>query len=123
MGTIAEKLAYLAETKDKIREAIVATGVEVPEGTTFRGFAELITGGSGGGTGNGVRVTGLDVSSDGTYTIMFEDFTELYGIVDFDINGKPTALIDTNNATVEFSNGWPTGITLPDGHAVTIKGM
>lgn len=42
MGTTAEKLAYLNNTKTAIKDAIVAKGVEVPEGTTFRGYAEKI---------------------------------------------------------------------------------
>lgn len=44
MGTTAEKLAYLADTKTAIKDAIVAKGVEIPEGTTFRGYADLISG-------------------------------------------------------------------------------
>ena len=44
MGTTAEKLAYLEETKTAIKDAIVAKGVEVPEGTTFRQYADLISG-------------------------------------------------------------------------------
>lgn len=42
MGTTAEKLAYLNDTKTAIKDAIVAKGVEVPEGTAFRGYADLI---------------------------------------------------------------------------------
>lgn len=42
MGTTTEKLTYLQGTKDAIKDAIVAKGVEVPEGTTFRGYAEKI---------------------------------------------------------------------------------
>lgn len=42
MGTTTEKLTYLQGTKDAIKNAIVAKGVEVPEGTTFRGYAEKI---------------------------------------------------------------------------------
>ena len=44
MGTTAEKLAYLADTKTDIKNAIVAKGVDVPEGTTFREYADLISG-------------------------------------------------------------------------------
>ena len=44
MGTTAEKLAYLDATKTAIKNAIVAKGVEVPEGTTFRQYADLISG-------------------------------------------------------------------------------
>lgn len=44
MGTTAEKLAYLDATKTAIKDAIAAKGVEVPEGTTFRQYADLISG-------------------------------------------------------------------------------
>ena len=42
MGTTTEKLTYLQGTKDAIKNAIVAKGVEVPEGTTLRGYAEKV---------------------------------------------------------------------------------
>lgn len=42
MGTTADKLEYLSGTKDAIKQAIVAKGVAVPDGTTFRGYAEKI---------------------------------------------------------------------------------
>lgn len=44
MGTTAEKLAYLNDTKTVIKDAIASKGVEVPEGTTFRQYADLISG-------------------------------------------------------------------------------
>lgn len=44
MGTTADKLAYLEETKTDIKNAIVTKGVEVPDGTTFRQYANLISG-------------------------------------------------------------------------------
>lgn len=42
MGTTADKLAYLIGTKTAIKNAIVAKGVAVPDGTTFRAYAEKI---------------------------------------------------------------------------------
>lgn len=42
MGTTTEKLTYLQGTKDAIKNAIEAKGVAVPEGTTFRGYAEKV---------------------------------------------------------------------------------
>ena len=42
MGTIADKLAYLAETKEQIRQAIEGMGVSVPKTTIFRKYAEKI---------------------------------------------------------------------------------
>ena len=42
MGTIADKLAYLAESKEQIRQAIEGMGVSVPKTTIFRKYAEKI---------------------------------------------------------------------------------
>lgn len=42
MGTTADKLEYLQGTKAAIKSAIVNKGVAVPDGTTFRGYAEKI---------------------------------------------------------------------------------
>lgn len=42
MGTTADKLEYLQGTKAAIKEAIVSKGVAVPDGTTFRGYADKI---------------------------------------------------------------------------------
>lgn len=53
MGTTADKLAYLEDTKTAIREAIAARGVDVPEGTSFRAYAGKIGEISGGGGGGG----------------------------------------------------------------------
>lgn len=42
MGTTADKLTYLAETKKTIKDAIVAKGVDVPDGTSFRQYADKV---------------------------------------------------------------------------------
>ena len=51
MGTTANKLLYLQDTKSAIKDAIVAKGVTVPTGTTFRDYAtkigDITTGSSG----------------------------------------------------------------------------
>lgn len=54
MGSIADKLSYLAGTKTAIKEAIEGKGIAVPPGTTFREYAGLIgtidhSGGGGAG--------------------------------------------------------------------------
>lgn len=75
MGTTAEKLAYLNDTKTAIKDAIVAKGVEVPEGTTFRGYAEKIGAIETGVSGEALititvpagRLSG-DVDGDGVFT-------------------------------------------------------
>jgi hypothetical protein len=43
MGTTAEKLVYLGQTKADIRNAIIAKGVTVPTDTTFRNYATKIS--------------------------------------------------------------------------------
>lgn len=42
MGTTADKLAYLNGTKTAIKNAIINKGVAVPDGTTFRAYADKI---------------------------------------------------------------------------------
>ena len=44
MGTISDKLAYLAESKEQIRQAIEEMGVSVPSNTPFRQYGEKIEG-------------------------------------------------------------------------------
>jgi len=42
MGTLKEKLEYIAETKDLIKNAIKAKGVDVSSTATFRSYADSI---------------------------------------------------------------------------------
>lgn len=42
MGTTADKLVYLEETKADIRAALVEKGLDVPESTPFREYGDLI---------------------------------------------------------------------------------
>lgn len=42
MGTTANKLAYLNDTKTAIKTAIVGSGIDVPDGTTFRAYADKV---------------------------------------------------------------------------------
>ena len=65
MGTTAEKLAYLADTKTDIKNAIVAKGVDVPEGTTFRQYAEKIGDIVSSGGGNKPITGTFDLSTKG----------------------------------------------------------
>ena len=43
MGTINDKLNYLNETKNQIKNAIVEKGVEISETDTFRSYADKIS--------------------------------------------------------------------------------
>lgn len=51
MGTISDKLNYLAQTKEAIMNAIIAKGVEVLSSDTFRSYADKIAQITGGGSG------------------------------------------------------------------------
>lgn len=72
MGTTADKLAYLQGTKAAIKSAIVNKGVAVPDGTTFRGYADKIADiidvpdlsnpGAAGDLRNGKQLVGADGS-------------------------------------------------------------
>ena len=53
MGNVNDKLAYIDGTKTAIKDAIVAKGVAVPSGTTFREYADKIGEIQGGGAGEG----------------------------------------------------------------------
>ena len=42
MGTINEKLNYLSQTKENIKQAIKGKGVEIADSDSFRSYAEKI---------------------------------------------------------------------------------
>ena len=64
MGTIAEKLTYLNETKNAIKEAIVNKGVSVNDSDTFRSYADKISSiEAGGGSGGDAEVEASFISS------------------------------------------------------------
>lgn len=42
MGTTAEKLAYLNDTKTAIKDAIISNGIDVPDDTTFRSYPDKV---------------------------------------------------------------------------------
>ena len=52
MGTLKEKLNYLLETKEAIKQALIKQQVTVTEGDTFRSYADKIAGIEGGGGGS-----------------------------------------------------------------------
>ena len=84
MGTIADKLAYLVETKNQIKAAIEAKGVTIPEGATFRDYVGLIEGISGGSepatytliTEDGQEVTAVEVGEETVFTATEKDIRE-----------------------------------------------
>jgi hypothetical protein len=66
MGTIADKMNYLLETKKRIREAIAAKGVSISDGDTFRSYANKIASiETGGGSGEDTPTPDMPVIGDG----------------------------------------------------------
>lgn len=53
MGTLADKLQYLKETKDAIMNAIIEKGVAITSSDTFRSYAQKISEITGGGSSGG----------------------------------------------------------------------
>ena len=102
MGTTADKLNKLKETKQAIKTAIVNKGVEVTDTDTFASYASKIdsiqTGGSGGGfvIPNGVKLAYSTVIPDNIDTNNVTDMSYM-----FKYCSRLTAIpsIDTNNVT------------------------
>ena len=96
MGTTTEKLTYLQGTKDAIKNAIVAKGVEVPEGTTFRGYAEKVGEiKSGGGVIKGI----IRMNTTGSITISYIDETDMPKMVkeQGNINAQKGSVVVVNH--------------------------
>lgn len=73
MGTLNDKIHYLQDTKDDIKDAIVAQGISVASTDTFRSYADKISQIQGGGAvytaGNNVQIENCVISAtDTTYT-------------------------------------------------------
>lgn len=49
MGTLKEKLSYLSETKEAIKQALIKQQITVTDEDTFRSYADKISGIEGGG--------------------------------------------------------------------------
>ena len=73
MGTIAEQINYLADTKTAIKDALVAKGVSVADSDTFRSYADKIGQiQSGGDTPSASKWTG-HADADGLRAIGWTD--------------------------------------------------
>lgn len=78
MGTIANKLTYLNETKTAIKNAIITKGVSVTDEDTFRDYADKITAIETGGGGDFTEAFPLVTTASGTFTeITQSNYTSL----------------------------------------------
>ncbi len=102
MGTTADKLLYLQDTKSAIKDAIVAKGVEVPIGTTFRDYAtkigEITSGGSSGNYSRSTEWLALPDNADGIQKISILNAV-------FDTDSELVALMCQGAYTVDWGDG------------------
>ena len=109
MGTVSDKLTYLQGTKSAIKDAIVAKGVSVPTGTTFRDYAlkiRDITTGGGGSSGSEtaepwIRPTewlALPDNVDGVQKVSILNAV-------FDTDSEFVAFVCQGNYTIDWGDG------------------
>ena len=111
MSTTAEKLIYLNETKTAIKEAIVAKGIDIEEGATFRSYADRIAEIE---TKTPLQEKTIDITENGSYEATPDEGYAL---------GKVTANVDifvpTQQAkTAEFTENGEYTITPDEGHVL-----
>ena len=114
MGTIADKLAYLNETKANIKQALINKGVNVADTDTFRSYAEKIASIEG-GNGDSYEINAIinkdysqNVSIEGSVIspeistpdyIVSASYTETGSVVEF--NGNSYTIGTNAFATVQ----------------------
>lgn len=115
MGTTANKLLYLQDTKSAIKDAIVAKGVTIPTGTTFREYATKIGDITTGSSGSEIADTWVRPSQwlalpnnvDGVQKVSILNAV-------FDTDSEFVAFICQGNYTIDWgdgtSNNYATGV-------------
>lgn len=91
MGTLADKLNYLIETKQSIKQAIIDKGVSVNDNTTFREYATAISNIIGEGDGN----------------LIEKEFTENGTYYASDFDGSGFSKVTVNVKTTDIPSGGP----------------
>ena len=123
MGTIADKLSYLAETKGLIKDAIEFKNVDVPNGAKFRDYPELIRSIEGVSSAWATNIK-MDKAANIVTVIGTVEGGETSGIViTLDDNGYPSEIENIGTSVIEVipdENGYPTTI-MTDGVACTVE--
>ena len=107
MGTIADKLQYLKETKNLIKQAIIEQGVEVAESDTFRSYAQKVKSIGGGSStpyqkpSDWLTIPTMDGTKDEIYILNGAIKNGLNMIF---IGLKGTGTIDWGDGTTESFN-------------------
>lgn len=103
MGTIADKLNYILETKESIKQAIIDKGVEVIDTDTFRSYADKIK--SIETVIDGVKNQEITITTNGDF-FPEEGYTG-FGKVTVDINSvKNQDLTVTTNGSYIADTGY-----------------
>lgn len=80
MGTTAEKLEYLSNTKELIRQAIIDKGVPVETSDTFRSYPEKISQiETGGGSSGWIEL--FDFVNIKTFEVPFETLDDIFIVI------------------------------------------
>lgn len=130
MGTIADKLNKLQDTKQAIKQAIIDKGVEVTDNDTFESYADKISSiQSGGGTsdikfqpntlnlsGDTSDVINATVFDTSRLTTMYNMFKSCNNVTSLDLSGWNTSKVNNMNSMFQSCNnltsldlsGWDT---------------
>lgn len=102
-GTVADKLTYLKETKDKIKEAINNKGVSVSDSDTFRSYPDKIKAIE---TGSTSKFSTKTITANGTYNAT-DDSVDGYSEVTVAVRGATDGLVSvtyTKNGTYKAAD-------------------
>lgn len=110
MGTTAEKLIFLGETKSLIRDSIIAKGVDVPVETTFRDYATKVDEITQGGApvyarpGDWLDIDSLVVDNDHKFVGLFaiyedSNFISVFASQDYTVDWGDGVVENFNDGT------------------------
>lgn len=110
---IPDKLDSILTTKQAIHDAIVAKGVEVPEGTVFREYADLISQISGGGSAQIVVETynillgevPLDDSNQDLIMLLYQNGRYTFTVTAAQGETLLVAMVISNDMPLDYANG------------------
>lgn len=111
MGTTAQKLAKIEQTKSEIKAAIIAKGVAVPEETTFAAYAtkigEIITGITPVGNIELTQQSGTDVTNYATASVR----SGAVSTPATTVTTTPTISVNTSTGLITASNSKTQSVT------------